>query len=248
MSQDPWKKAYRQSRAARSLSGTPQGRPPRRGRESSIPLILGLIVMLPLLVGGGMFWYAWQNRGTLLPEYADELPAEIVNRIDIPPRRISVSTLDDGLGIGLAIFGSQGEVVRQTSEWGHEWKLTTLGQGHLRLETNGLRLSAAGDVIEGFEMDLPTVFDDPLWQDWLETLNRANVEPQLNLREVQGDPELLPGRTILELASPKSLQYSGSWRHPAYELEFKDGWLHLLRGGMAIGPAATDESGAAPPG
>jgi hypothetical protein len=248
MSQDPWKKAYRQSRAARSLSGAPQGRPPRRDRESAAPLVIVLIVLLPLLVVGGMFWYAWQKRGTLLPEYADQLPAEVVNRIDIPARRVSVDMLDEGLGIGLAIFGSQGGVVRRTSEWGHEWKLTTLGQGHLRLETSGLRLSAAGDVIETYEIDLQAVFADPHWKPWLDELRRANLEPQLNLREVQGDAELIPGRTILELASPKSQQYSGNWRHPAYELEFQDGWLRSIRGGMAIGPAAPDESATAPPG
>ena len=247
MSQDPWKKAYRMSRANRDPRTSP-GKPAQRRRETSVPLVLALIVLLPTIVGVGMFWYAWQHRGTLLPEYAAELPAEFVDRIDIPARQVSVDGLDSGLGIGLAIFGSQGEVVRTSSDWGLEWKLTTIGDGRVRLETSGLKISAAGDVIESYELDLAQVFTDPLWENWRAELQLANVEPQLNLREVQGDEELPSGRTILELASPKSLQYSGSWRHPAYELEFRDGWLRLLRGGMAIGSAVDPASGSAPPG
>jgi len=246
MSQDPWKKAYRLSRTARSGAASPSGRPPRGGRESSVPLVLALIVLLPTIVVVGMFWYAWQHRGTLLPEYADELPGEIVNRIDIPLRHVSVDKLDSGMGMGLAIFGSQGEVVRSTSQQGLEWTLTTLGDGHLRLETSGLRIGAADDVIESFELDLATVFADPLWSGWLAGLREANVEPQLNLREVQGDQELTAGRTILELAGSQSLQYGGSWRHPAYELEFQDGWLRKVRAGMAIGSSVDDGAGTPP--
>ena len=69
----------------------------------------------------------------------------------------------------------------------------------------------------------------------------ANVEQQLDLREVQGNAELPKGKTIIELTGPTSLQYSGNWRHPAYELEFVDGWLEELRAGMAIGTATAGE-------
>ncbi len=235
MSQDPWKKAYRMSKSAGGAKG--KAAPGRLQRQTSIPLVIALLVLLPLAVGVAMFWFAWQNRGTLLPEYADELPQEIVNRIDIPPRQVDVLLIDEGLGIGLAVFGSQGEVLRNTREWGIEWSLTTLGAERFRLETEGLVITAAGDVIEGYVLELDSVYQNALWEPWFADLRRANVEQQLNLREVQGDADLLPGRTILELKGPKRVQYAGNWRQPAYELEFRDGWLEELRAGMAIGPA-----------
>lgn len=240
MSQDPWKKAYRMSKGARKRpSGA--GGSSLRSRPAGVPLVLTFLIALPLLVGIGMAWFAYANRGTLLPQYADELPEQVVSRIDIPPRQVDVLQLDEGLGIGLAVFGSQGEVVRSTSEWGLEWKLTTLGSGRVRLETDGLRMQAAGDVIESYELELDRVFGNEAWEPWFEDLRNANVEQQLNLREVQGAEELPKGRTILQLEGPRSVQYSGNWRHPAYELEFRDGWLEVLKAGMAIGTATEGE-------
>ncbi|MCB1219100.1 MAG: hypothetical protein H7A35_06360 [Planctomycetales bacterium] len=238
MSQDPWKKAYRNSRSQRKADG---GKPARRKKAHSVQLGFIFIVALPFIVGIGLVWYAWQHRGSLLPEYQEQIPQPVAERIDIPHRQVDLRLLDDGLGIGLRVFGSQGEVLRTTREWGVEWKLTALGSDRARLDTDGLRITAAGDVIESYELELDTIYNDEKWDPWVADLREANVEQQLNLREVQGDAELPKGKTIIELTGPTSLQYSGNWRHPAYELEFVDGWLEELRAGMAIGTATEGE-------
>ncbi|MCB1216784.1 hypothetical protein KDL44_05290 [bacterium] len=245
MSQDPWKKAYRMNRSAQQRKADGNR---KRSRPHGVHLGFIFIVALPFIVGMGLVWYAWTHRGSLLPEYQEQLPEPLAGRINIPPRQVNLRLLDEGLGIGLCIFGSQGEVLRTTREWGVEWKLTALGSDRVRLETEGLRITAAGDVIEAYELDLDRIYYSADWEPWIADLREANVEQQLNLREVQGDAELPKGRTIIELTGPSSLQYSGNWRHPAYELEFVDGWLRELRAGMAVGPASDADSAAAPEG
>jgi hypothetical protein len=232
MSREPWKRAYALSRS-RPADGppAPPGSSPLLRRRVS-PL---LWVLLGLVVLGGGGWYLWQQRGALLHKYDRQLPEPVKTAAaqpEVAQARLDVGELDGGLGIGLAVGGDYMGLMAATRPWKLDWKVTVLGQGHVRITLPGLKVYADNGRISSYELDVPAVYADKGWTPWQPALRKAGLTPDLNWRTATGQREVPPGLARHELTGGGGHNFGGVPAQTAYTCTFNKGWLTRVEAGL----------------
>lgn len=244
MPQEPWKRA-RQLQDLRHAGVQPASAapPPKLKRRPRWLRVLGWL-LLALILGGAVA--AYFTRGWWFPRYRGMLPPVVENAVEQaapePAMTLDYQALESGLGIELRIFDDYLDVLNATNDWGLDWKLIDTGNGTLRCSAPGLTLYIEQGRIRSYELDLETVFATEAWELWRKDLERAGLSPDLTWTALTGEEEMPRGIAEREIHSANDSQWAGGPAHAVWKLQFHDGWLRYLNGGITISSVSLDEA------
>jgi hypothetical protein len=248
MPQEPWKRA-RQLQDLKQAGVKPakvQGAPrPVIQRSPRWPQVLGWLLLL-LILGGGVA--AYLTRGWWFPRYRNQFPPKVEQAVEQvapePAVTLDYQALESGLGIELCIFGSYLSVLNATNDWGLDWRLADTGNDTQICTAPGLRVYVEQGRIRSYELDLAAVFASEAWKPWYKDLKRAGISPDLTWTALSGESEMPGGIAEREIHSSTNAQWAGGPAHAVWKLQFQDGWLRYLNGGITVGSVSMDEAAA----
>ncbi len=246
MPQEPWKRA-RQLHELKQAGIKPapkasQARPVQDRRNLWRALLGWIIVILVLSLGAAAYFF----RGLWIPRYREAMPPgleRVVQEVAPEPQvTLDYQALEGGLGIELRIFGDYLDVLKATNTWGVQWQLTDTGAGTSRCTAPGVKLYVEQGRIRSYELDVAQVFEDAAWKPWRSELKRAGISPDLTWTALTGETEMPRGMAEREIHSSNDAQWAGTTAHAMWKLQFTDGWLRYLNGGITVGSVSLEEA------
>ena len=154
----------------------------------------------------------------------------------LPADNVNYQAFDQGLGIGLVVFGDYLELLNATAQFSVDWRFIRFDEEYTRLEGPGISIYAKRWSIWQWSIDLDYVFshDDASWL--RDKIAAAGFSPDLTWTAVTGTPWTGDkSREHLHIQQ-QLIQTAVGSGYPAYVLVFKNGRLSRIEGRLEIQP------------